>query len=335
MRVRQRKAGESKDQVYFTNLVTENAQKPVVLMHGIARDDVKNALSLIDRRSDHLVDVVCALLDDQLPNLFNSELPFSAGASTSHLACYVGIYLRHGKKLDREGRDYWIKPLREVGVIEPVTYDKISKDFQLGHLKAKSPLSSYRLASSFIDVLKSKSGAQITKYFGSNEIGVRLMIQSRAVEYIANTSGKGDHSKLIQLAQDFYVPKFLPDFKVLYVDDSDGDRISNNEQINLKEFGISLTIDDVFPDILLGNLNGELWFIEAVTSDGEVDETKMINLRGFCKKHGKKLAGATTCYLSWKALASRQSAHKNLAAQSYLWIAEDPSKHFKSTLNKD
>jgi len=83
------------------------------------------------------------------------------------------------------------------------------------------------------------------------------------------------------------------------------------------------------PDVLLWNRDtNNLWVIEAVTSDGEVDEQKISNLRKFAEKHGKMGIGFTTVYRSWRDTAARQGKYKNIAPGSYVWILEDPSKHF-------
>lgn len=53
--------------------------------------------------------------------------PFSVGACTSHVFSHASI-LQHGeKKIDREGRDYFIKPVTELGNIEPVYLDPRTK----------------------------------------------------------------------------------------------------------------------------------------------------------------------------------------------------------------
>ena len=62
--------------------------------------------------------------------------------------------MRHGGKLDREGRDYWVKPLiDEIAAIERVNFS--DGVFVSGHLKAKSPNSAYRLTDAFKRLLVS------------------------------------------------------------------------------------------------------------------------------------------------------------------------------------
>ena len=83
------------------------------------------------------------------------------------------------------------------------------------------------------------------------------------------------------------------------------------------------------PDVLLWNpeIDG-LWVIEAVTSDGEVDLHKVAQLSELARRSGKQNIGFTTAYQTWKVAADRQTRHKNLSPQTYLWIMEDPTKQF-------
>ena len=90
----------------------------------IRKERVREVLALLGRDHADLADAVWALLDDSLPSQFSALTDthrFSDGASTAHIACHVGILQRGTGKLDREGRDYWIKPLREMGAVEPIT----------------------------------------------------------------------------------------------------------------------------------------------------------------------------------------------------------------------
>jgi hypothetical protein len=80
---------------------------------GVTKPRVKQVLDKLGlgNRPDN-VDAVYALLDDETLSWFPSApegTKFSDGASTAHVGCHVGILQRGGGKLDREGRDYWIK----------------------------------------------------------------------------------------------------------------------------------------------------------------------------------------------------------------------------------
>ena len=115
----------------------------------------------------------------------------------------------------------------------------------------------------------------------------------------------------------------------MLVDDADGDRVSQGEREALQKAGLDLLLDDPMPDVLLWNRRTDaLWIIEAVTSDGEVDEHKVDQVRAFAERRRKRIVGFTTAYPTWKLAAQRQGRHKNIAAGTYVWICEDGDKHF-------
>lgn len=108
-------------------------------LQGVTKDRIRAVLQYLDLGSNaDLVDCTFAMLDDQTASWF-PKAPKGAtiadGASTAHLACHIGILQRDNGKLDREGRDYWIKPLRELGGFEAITLE--NGEFIPGHVKAK------------------------------------------------------------------------------------------------------------------------------------------------------------------------------------------------------
>jgi len=94
-------------------------------LQGVTKQRIRETLQLIDRATEDMVDAVFALLDDTTLSAFSGApagSKFCEGATTAQIAEHVGRFQRGGTKLDREGRDYWIKPLRELGAIEPVYF---------------------------------------------------------------------------------------------------------------------------------------------------------------------------------------------------------------------
>jgi hypothetical protein len=128
-------------------------KEPVPAVYqGVTKDRIIAVLEAIDRHTDDLVDAVFALLDDAHASWFTkapSGTKFCDGASTAHIACHVGILQRGQRKLDREGRDYWLKPFWELGGMEKVYFHSDTRTFIPGHPVAKSPNSAYRLADDF------------------------------------------------------------------------------------------------------------------------------------------------------------------------------------------
>lgn len=314
------------------------AGKPSVPMtlQGVGKPRISEVLRVLDLETQDRVDVVFALLDNTLESWFSkaaSTLRFSDGASTAFLGCHVGI-LQHGaKKLDREGRDYWIKPLRDIGAVDAVTFVPGARSFVAGHVIAKSSNSAYRLAPEFMAVLKAPAKecrALLSKWAAADALRMRLEFRGQAVERSRNQTSN-PHVELIRACCEEYAPRFLPGFQVLFVDDADGDRITEEDRENLSVAGLSFRADDPMPDVLLHNREtDEIWVIEAVTSDGEVDEQKVRRMCDFAARNGKDTVSFTTAYPSWKVAAERQTRNKNIAVSTYVWIREDASKHYKA-----
>ncbi len=233
-------------------------------------------------------------------------------------------------KLDREGRDYWLKPLWEIGAIEKVTLESKTRRFIDGHVKAKSPNSAYRLSDYFVQILSAPEGqweVLFDAWSKEDVVKERLLLQVELAEK-ARKLADNSHSNLISACQDVYVPRFLPGYQVIYIDDGDGDRVTDAQKEALAVVGLSLTLSDAMPDVLLWQPHTDrLWVIEAVTSDGEVDLHKKACLTDFCDRHGKAGIGFTTAYLTWRKAAERQGRLKNLADDTWLWIQEDPARN--------
>lgn len=303
------------------------------MLQGVSKEKIRQVLTRLDLGTNaDLVDGVFALLDDQTQSWF-SKAPegtmFCDGATTAHLACHIGILQRGAGKLDREGRDYWIKPLRELGGIEPVLLH--GDAFIHGHVVPKSPNSSYRLAEDFKAILQAPDDAWpalLAEWARRDAARQRREFQAEmaaASRLLVDTG----HSDLIRASVDYYAARFLPGYEVVYIDDGDGDRITDEDRQALTRANIELQLGDAMPDVLLWNPEtNRLWVIEAVTSDGEVDLHKVQQLRALSDRNGKAGVDFTTTYRTWKEAAARQAAHGNVAVGSYVWIHADPAKHF-------
>lgn len=321
----------------------KKGREPVSLkLQGIDRDKINSILEKIDKNTPDMVSCVFALLDNVNETWFSakkcSSLKINNGASVAHIACHIGILQRGKTKLDREGRDYWIKPLRDIGAVEPVIFIPEDCEFSIGHPKAKSPHSAYRLSNSFEKLLLTDVKLlddALKKWISDDSIRIRLEHQAAAAK-ITSQKVDSSHKNLIDVSISHYAKQFLPEYNVIYVDDSDGDRVTEAEEKILKDNGIEITLHDAMPDVLLINdKKDSLWVIEAVTSDGEVDYYKIEQLKKFANRNNIKNIYFTTTYLSWSAAAKRQGKHKNIAPDTYIWIAEDGAKHFKvETFNK-
>jgi hypothetical protein len=304
-----------------------------VSLQGVSKQRIREVLARIGLKDNaDLVDGVFALLDNETASWFPRPpdgAHFCDGATTAHLACHIGILQRGNGKLDREGRDYWIKPLRELGGIEAITL--VGGEFVAGHVIAKSGNSCYRLDESLRAVLMASDAEWprlLAAWASQDAARTRSEFQAQAAEAARQLVDTG-HSDLIQASIAVYAARFLPGYQVIYVDDGDGDRITQEDRARFAGAGIELRLGDGMPDVLLWNPKTDrLWVIEAVTSDGEVDLHKVNQLNRVSERSGKAGIDFTTTYRTWKEAAARQGAHQNIAINTYIWIQADPAKHF-------
>jgi len=293
-------------------------------LQGVTKDRIRAVLRSLDLGANaDLVDCVFALLDDQTDSWF-SKAPagskISDGASTAHLACHIGILQRGVGKLDREGRDYWIKPLREIDGFQAILLQ--DGEFIAGHPIAKSPDSSYRLEAGLRAILSAGDDQWrdlLAAWAEGDAARGRRAFQAQMAE-LARANVDSGHKDLIRASVEQYAPRFLPGFEVLYIDDADGDRISDVERARMAGAGVNLTLEDAMPDVLLWNrATDHLWVIEAVTSDGEVDMHKVQAVERMAARCGKAGVGFTTTYRTWKETAARQGPHQNIAIDTYMF----------------
>lgn len=313
----------------------ERGELPVpAVLQGVSKQRIAEVLQALDLETPDQIDAVFALLDNTRRSWFTA-LPegraFSEGATVAHIGCHVGILQRGRSKLDREGRDYWIKPLRQIGAIEPIYLESTLKKFLPGHPRPKSGNSAYRLDEAFLEILQAPEPdwrLRLDAWSNEDVKRMRLRFQSQQAEATRIVTDTA-HGDLIRACCNDYAPRFLPGYEVLFIDDSDGERISEREHRRLYGSGIEISIDDAMPDVLLWHRGSDaLWVIEAVTSDGEVDQHKVDQVRAFAKRNGKSTVGFTTAYPTWKIAAQRQGRFKNIAPGTYIWIREDAAKHF-------
>jgi hypothetical protein len=328
-----RRSGE-KDEEYYSRL--RKVVDPDRQISGIPRNRIEQILRRFGRGGNrNEVSVVAALLDDDLPNGYPSvqeAYPFSTGASTSHIFCHAGI-LQHGeKKIDRENRDYLIKPLTELGIIEPVYLEPQTRSFVPGHPTPKSPNNCHRLTEEFRTLLSLRGEefeVAIERWTSEDATHERARLQAAATDRMAQT--EGSHANLVRAALEFYAPRFLPGYQEVYTDLTDGDRISEEQREALRAAGLEPSLADPSPDALLSNEDEDaFWVIGAVTSDGEVDLTKVEAVQRMIARRGRPVrVGFTTAYRTWRDAGSRQERVKNMAPGTYVWVQSDASRQLK------
>ncbi len=182
-------------------------------------------------------------------------------------------------------------------MLEKLYFDAQTGDFLRGHPVPKSRNSAYRIAPAFLEILRASDGERpaLLKAWASED-ATRARLQVQATLAAATRTKVGTpHMELITAAAQVYVPNFLPGFEVLYIDATDGQRVTAEQEQALKKAGVTIQLGDSMPDILLWNPNTDkLWVVEAVTTDDEVDLHKVENLTRLAERSGKKGIGFTT-----------------------------------------
>ncbi len=315
-----------------TKLIERDGAAVPAAFQGVNKQRIEAVLDRIDRATPDMIDAVFALLDDRQTWFTTAPVGtrFCDGATTAHIGCHVGILQRGQGKLDREGRDYWLKPLREVGAIETVTLTEAG--FVAGHIVAKSSNSAYRLDSTFVALLQSPATdleRAIATWIGGGASRQRLDRQAQAAAAARQAADTG-HSDLIRAACTFYAQFFLQGYVLLFIDDADGDRLDTAKQHRLASASTRYDALGAMPDALFHKPDtNEFAVIEAVTSDGEVDQHKVESVTAMLRKsHQDPIIHFVTAYRTWREAAARQGRHKNLAPGSWLWIMEDGSRRF-------
>ncbi|HUZ80873.1 MAG TPA: BsuBI/PstI family type II restriction endonuclease, partial [Gaiellaceae bacterium] len=148
--------------------------------------------------------------------------------------------------------------------------------------------------------------------------------QQRAAAAVAGANPDSKHSVLIAAAAEAHKESpMLSGYELLFIDDGDGDRIKEPYATKLKKAGLELNLDTRYPDTIFAHATKrELWIIDAVTSDGEIDPVRLTEISKWAEDAGWTLAGATTAYETFDRYAARQKAMTNIASDTYVWIAE-------------
>lgn len=130
----------------------------------------------------------------------------------------------------------------------------------------------------------------------------------------------GDHNVLQKEILNKFIPIFAQGAEVLYVGDTENKSLYKKE-LKLKKLGIDMENSPKLPDIIL-YLEKKNWifFIEAVTSVGPINDKRIIELGEISKESSSGIVYVTAFLniLTFKKFASE------IAWETEVWIAENP-----------
>lgn len=271
------------------------------------------------------IETIVALLDDETPSDFRAlaeaGLTFASGATTRQILDYIGPRLGKKNKMDRELRDYIMLPLREVGLLIKGYADTQARRVIRHRWEPKSPNNVYLINPEFRKLLERDEvefpGA--LRHWEAATEERRLRLASAEAQAFAATK----EERLVPIALAQYCPHFLPDYKVVFVDDTDGQRITPEWKPGVERLRLPLDLHSRWPDIIL-NLPGKnrCWIIDCVDTDGEVDAVRKREMEKAFRERDLVIDGFTTIYRNARRFAERQSQVDNIAPGTFVWIAE-------------
>jgi hypothetical protein len=250
----------------------------------------------------------------------------------------VGKLAEKPEGMDRElVRDYVLKPLVELGIAVECTWAKQDGTPMLlvGHPKAKSPNCVYRLDDGVVELLDTTEEDEFNYKLSDFEESLPDRVRDRIAihEAIRGAQANTPHGILIEQCLSAF-EQCLPNFSRVFVDVTDGARITEEDRELLSSHGLTLTLADTIPDAILANSETRcLVAIEAVTSDGEFDQHRLRKFQQWAEKHAYRTTVAVTAYPDHATFAKRQAKNQNIADGSHVWVADHPDAIFsKSSL---
>lgn len=277
------------------------------------------------------LETIMALLDRHEPSGFTSlaaaGMTLSDGGTTRQLLDYIAPRL--GKeRMDRELRDYIMLPLREVGILITGYADSEEQTVIPHKWKPKSPNNVYLLSPDFVEILEAVPDEEfedrVAEWAMSTEDRITRIAAAEAAAFAEDAD-----ERLVSIAQALYCHQFLTDYEVVFVDDTDGARISEEWEERVAELDLPLNLATRWPDIVL-NVPGtqNCWVIDCVETDGEIDPVRRSEMESDFSDRGLTIDGFTTVYRTVRRFAERQRQVDNIAPRTYVWIAELGGAHF-------
>jgi hypothetical protein len=297
----------------------------------VIRERITRILRRLGLLTDERVETIVALLDDETPSDFRAlaevGLPFAAGATTRQILDYIAPRLGK-RRMDRELRDYIMLPLREVGILLRGYADTKNGRVKLHFWEPKSPANVYVLNPDFRKLLDREEAEFPDAVRAWENADNERKRRIASAEAAALAAGKDD--RLVSIALSLYCPRFLVGYQVVFVDDTDGQRIAAEWKEAVERLRLPLDLASRWPDIIL-NVPGSnwCWIVDCVETDGEVDPVRRDEIFEAFKDRKLIVRGFTTVYRTAKRFAARQAEVDNIAPETYVWIAELGGAQFR------
>jgi hypothetical protein len=194
-----------------------------------------------------------------------------------------------------------------------------------------SPLYRYRLTDEALDLIRSigtekweinlnkfnQNHPSLISIYASKKAMTKMPVKINGKEF---TFSIGKHNELQKAIIEEFAPRFAPHSDCLYV----GDTIEKDlvkEVDKLKALGFEITLHDKMPDVVLYREDKNwIYFIEAVTSVGEMSPKRMIEINDMTKhvNAGKIFVTAFLDFKTFKRFSDK------IAWETEVWISDMP-----------
>lgn len=194
-----------------------------------------------------------------------------------------------------------------------------------------SPNYKYRLTAEFLNLIQTfgtnEWESQLKEFLQNHETLISKYESKRQLKKIPvkiNDAlfefSTGIHNELQKAIIEEFAPRFAQGSEVLYVGDTTNKGLVLNER-KLKDLGFEVVVHDKMPDVVLYNSEKNwLFFIEAVTSVGEISPKRIFEIEEMTKYSNAENV-YVTAFPDFKTY--KKFAH-NLAWETEVWLSELP-----------
>ena len=139
----------------------------------------------------------------------------------------------------------------------------------------------------------------------------------------------GDASLILKGVIEEWAPRRLADAVVLTISEP-GDKIFTGDAAILRRLGIHVDPSRVLPDALIADLGVDpvaFWIVEAVATDGPIDENRRTKLINWAQEQSIPAAACSflSAFISRGDSAARRRL-KDLASGTFAWYADEPTR---------
>lgn len=194
-----------------------------------------------------------------------------------------------------------------------------------------SPNYKYRLTAEFLNLIQTfgtnEWKSQLKEFLQNHETLISKYESKRQLKKIPvkiNDAllefSTGIHNELQKAIIEEFAPRFAQGSEVLYVGDTTNKGLVLNER-KLKDLGFEVVVHDKMPDVVLYNSEKNwLFFIEAVTSVGEISPKRIFEIEEMTKysNAGNVYVTAFPDFKTYKKFAH------NLTWETEVWLSELP-----------